>query len=90
VFGVFEEVTVFLKKMPTTISTLLQEIITRMELEHGTEVLATSLSLLSLVRNGLQEHELSGVLSLFIAEKYSEVEGMLSPMVISRPTALIL
>ena len=84
VFGVFEEVTVFLKKMPTTISTLLQEIITRMELEHGTEVLATSLSLLSLVRNGLQEHELSGVLSLFIAEKYSEVEGMLPPMVISR------
>ena len=35
VFGVFEEVTAFLKKMPTTIPILLQEILTRMETEHG-------------------------------------------------------
>ena len=84
VFGVFEEVTAFLKKMPTTIPILLQEILARMETEHGIEVLATSLSLLSLVRSGLQEHELSSVLSLFFTEKDPEVESILPPMVISR------
>ena len=82
VFGVYEEVTFFLKKLPTTLSNLLQEVLIRLETEHSSDILATSLSFLSLVRNGFQECELSGVLSLFFGQK--DPEGVLPPMVISR------
>ena len=85
VFGVFEEVTAFLKKMPPSISNLLQEILGRLETEHSMEIISTALSMLSLVRNGLMEHELSGVLSLYFATQSSNEEGStLPPMVISR------
>ena len=85
VFGVFEEVTAFLKKMPPSILNLLQEILGRLENEHSMEIVSTALSMLSLVRNGLLEHELSGVLSLYFAAHSSNEEGStLPPMVISR------
>ena len=82
VFGIFEEVTSFLKQIPTSVSNLLLEILGRLETEHGMETLSTSLSLLSLVRNGLKECELSGVLSLYLEGK--DTEEVLPPMVMSR------
>lgn len=86
VFGIFEQVTSFLKKMPPALSNLLQEILMRLENEHDPDLLSTSLSLLSLVRNGLLEHELAGVLASYFAEKdvLSVSEGALPSMVISR------
>ncbi len=84
VFGVYEEVTVFLKKLPTTISNLLQETLNRLETEHSQDILCTSLSLLSLVRNGLHECELSCILSQDCLEKNPVLEGGLPPMVIAR------
>lgn len=83
VFGIFEEVTSFLKQIPTSTSNLLLEVLGRLETEHGEEMLSTALSLLSLVRSGLKECELTGVLSLFLEEKDAE-EGVLPPMVMSR------
>lgn len=84
VFGVFEEVTTYLKKMPTTISNLLQDILQRLETEHTTETLSTALIFLTLVRNGLLEYELTQVLQLGLKELYPEKEESLSPMVVSK------
>jgi telomerase protein component 1 len=83
-FGVFEEVTAYLKKMPTTISNLLQDILQRLEAEHTTDVLCTALLLLTVVRNGLLEYELTEVLQLALAELCGEREGSLPPMVFSK------
>ena len=88
VFGVFEQVTAFLKKMPPALSNLLQEILMRLETEHDPNLLSTSLALLSLVRNGLLEHELAGVLSNYAIGKEDTDSGTgdtaLPCMVISR------
>ena len=74
VFGVFEQVTTFLKKMPPALSNLLQEILVRLEIEHDPDLLSTSLAFLSLVRNGLLEHELAGVLANHFVDKDTESE----------------
>ena len=79
-FGVFEEVTDYLKKIPTTISNLLQDILERLEQDFSRELLSTALLLLTLVRNGLLEHELAGVLELAGANK----TWTLSPMTLSK------
>ena len=88
VFGIFEQVTAFLKKMPPALSNLLQDILMRLETEHDPELLSTSLALLSLVRNGLLEHELAGVLSKYAVEKEAtdsdSSDDVLPCMVISR------
>ncbi len=82
-FGVFEEVTDYLKKIPTTISNLLQEILQRLEQEHSPGLLSTALLLLTLVRNGLLEHELAGVLKL--AGQESAIHAWnLTPMMMSK------
>ena len=83
-FGVFEEVTAYLKKMPPTISNLLQDILQRLEAEHTTDVLSMAVILLTVVRNGLLEYELTEVLQLALAELGGESEGALPPMVISK------
>lgn len=84
VFGVFEEVTAYLKKIPTTIASLLQEILQRLEHELSPEILSTALLLLTLVRNGLLEHELAGVLELASKEQRSEEAWNLTPMMMSK------
>ena len=86
VFGVFEEVSAFLKKMPPTLPNLLQEVLTRIERELGEDLIAAALSLLCLVRNGLKECELSGVISLHFNQKLSLVdsEAALPSMIVSR------
>lgn len=89
VFGVFEEVSVFLKALPPTLPDLLQEILSRLERELGEEVISTALALLCLVRNGLKEWELSGLISLYFNSKCSQnlpkdVDRILPPMVLSR------
>ena len=87
VFGIFDQVTTFLKKMPPALSNLLQEILVRLEMEHGQDLLSTSLALLSLVRNGLLEHELAGVLANYFVEKDAESDegdAALPCMVVSR------
>ena len=82
VFGMFEQVMTFLRKLPSLLPALLQEVLTRMEGELGAEVLSTSLVLLCLARNGLLECELTSSLTSFFSKEGSEV--MLPPMAIAR------
>lgn len=85
VLGVFEGITAYLKKMPTTIAQLLQEILQRLEIEHTRTILSTALMFLTLVRNGLLEHELSGLLVLALRDVTPESEGVaLTPMAMSK------
>lgn len=84
VFGVFEEVTAYLKKIPPTIANLLQEILHRLEHELTPEILSISLLLLTIVRNGLLEHELAGVLELASKEVCPEETWNLTPMIMSK------
>ena len=84
VFGIYEKVNAFLKKMPPTVSNLLQDVLLRLEMEHTSDVLSAALLFLSIVRNGLLEHELSGALSLTFNQKESDNGAVLSPMVMSR------
>ena len=84
VFGVFEEVSLYLKKMPSTITNLLQNILERLEVEHTVEILSMSLIFLTLVRSGLLEYELTGVLELAIEELHPQHRRRLPPMVVSK------
>lgn len=81
-FGVFEEVTDYLRKMPATIAMLLQEVLNRMEREHGVELLSSALAILCIVRNGLREEEMSGILSLLFSTKPHEAR--VPPIIISQ------
>lgn len=81
-FGVFEEVTEYLRKMPATIAMLLQEVLNRMEMEHGVELLSSALAILCIVRNGLKEEEMSGILSLLFSNKPHEAR--VPPIIISQ------
>ena len=82
VFGIFEEVTEYLKQIPATTSILLQEVLKRLESELGVELISTSLSLLCLVRNGLLECELSALLAMLFNK--NDVMAILPPMVVTR------
>ena len=87
VFGVFEEVSSFLKSLPPTLPLLLQEVLARIEGELGDELVSVALSLLCLVRNGLRECELSSLLSLHYkraAAECSDAEGVIPAMTLSR------
>ena len=86
VFGIFEEVTSFLKGLPTTTSGLLQGILERLELEHTSEILSTAMIMLTLVRNGLLEYELTRTLDLALNELYPDPdsERSLPPMAVSK------
>ena len=81
-FGVFEEVTGFLKKMPATIAMLLQEVLNRLEMEQGIELLSSALAILCIVRNGLKEDEMAEILSLLFSNRPHE--GRIPPIVISQ------
>ena len=82
--GVFEEVTSYLKKIPNTVTSLLQEILQRLEHELTADILSTALLLLTLVRNGLSEHELVGVLELAQKDVYYKEEWSLPPMTMAK------
>ena len=85
VFGLFEEVTAFLKRMPSTVASLLQDVLLRLETEHGVELLSMALAMLCLVRNGLLEYELSSVLtSFFSSGGDAQVQMALPTMVTAR------
>ncbi|XP_022100533.1 telomerase protein component 1-like [Acanthaster planci] len=64
IFGVFEQVSERLKRMSHTISALLQEVMQRLEGDHGKDLLSTALALLVCARDGLLEDELHSLLSL--------------------------
>ena len=66
-FGVFEEVTMRIKSMSPTITGLLQEILGRLEGEHGTELVTAAMSFIAIARDGLQEGELSALLAMYQA-----------------------
>ena len=83
VFGVFEEVSSFLKSLPPTLPNLLQEVLARIEGELGEELISVSLSLLCLVRNGLRECELSGLVSLYNST-LKDAERVVPAMTLSR------
>ena len=65
-FGVFEEVTTRIRNMSPTIAGLLQEILVRLEREHGTELVTAAMSFLAIARDGLQEGELSTLLAMYL------------------------
>ncbi|XP_063952437.1 telomerase protein component 1-like isoform X2 [Lytechinus pictus] len=64
VFGVFEEVSTRLKAMSHTIGTLLQEVLKRLEDDHGQDTITVALALLVSTRDGLYEEDLHCLLSL--------------------------
>ena len=80
-FGVFEEVSTFLRKMPATIATLLQEVLNRLEIEHGQELLSAALTMLCIVRNGLKEQEMAEILAMLFS---TSSEGKVPPVVLSQ------
>ena len=85
VFGIFEEVSSYLKSLPPTLPTLLQEVLVRIEGEIGEEIISVSLSLLCLVRNGLKECELSDIVSLYLSStKQEDPESAVPPLMLSR------
>ena len=89
VFGIFEEVSSFLKTLPPTLPNLLQEVLARIERELGEEMVTVSLSLLCLVRNGLKECELSGLVSLHftsmvLKSPQTDAQSVIPPMTLSR------
>ena len=52
VFGVFEELTAHLKSLPENLPQLLQAILTRLETDHGQQLVATAMTLLASSRQG--------------------------------------
>ena len=58
VFGIFEKIGERVKKLSQTLPLLLQEILTRLEEDHGRETARQALSLIVCSRNGLDEEEL--------------------------------
>ena len=83
-FGVYEQVGFFLKKLPTTTAGLLQEILSRLEVEHGTELVSSSLTILCLVRDGLKETEMANILSLLFSNPSTGGKGRIPPSVLAR------
>ncbi|XP_066270990.1 telomerase protein component 1-like [Branchiostoma lanceolatum] len=64
VFGVFEKVSQRLRNMAQTVTKLLQEILQRLETDHGRDLVSMAMSLLVSVRSGVSEEDLLGMLSL--------------------------
>ncbi|XP_013407026.1 telomerase protein component 1 isoform X1 [Lingula anatina] len=63
VFGVYEKITEKLKSLPHTVPLLLQEVLARLEQDHGQSLVSTALTLLVCARKGLFEEELHMLLS---------------------------
>jgi len=87
VFGVFEEVTTRIRNMSPTIAGLLQEILVRLEGEHGTELVTAAMSFIAVARDGLQEGELSTLLAMYLTA--SQVESLTSGTKYKLPPATI-
>ncbi|XP_055874450.1 telomerase protein component 1-like isoform X1 [Biomphalaria glabrata] len=95
VFGVFERISDKLKSLPQTTAQMLQEILSRLEQDHGKELVSVSLSLLACVRDGLYPEELHELLSwhrILGSEKFEpldlcnrnlEIKDFLPPLVFS-------
>ena len=86
VFGIFEQVSSKIRQMSSTVAGLLQEILQRLEEEHGSELVSTALSLLVIAQNGLQENELSSLLAIYGAVGVVEESGIqkLPPIMVAR------
>ena len=86
VFGVFEEVSSKLHQMSPTISGLLQEILHRLEMEHGQELVCTALSFLAIAQNGLTEAELSSLLGIYTTAEVVQQSGLqkVPPMTVAK------
>ncbi|XP_059178831.1 telomerase protein component 1-like [Physella acuta] len=63
VYGVFEKITDKLKSLPHTTSQMLQEVLVRLEEDHGKNLVSTALCLLACVREGLYPEELYELLN---------------------------
>ncbi|XP_050397784.2 telomerase protein component 1 [Patella vulgata] len=63
VYGLFDKMSQKLKSLPHTIPALLQEILLRLETDHGCDLISTTLCLLVSVRNGLLSEELWDLLN---------------------------
>jgi telomerase protein component 1 len=64
VFGVFEQLTQRVKDLGGSIPRICEELLARLELDHGAEVISLVLGALACSRGGLLESELRGVLSV--------------------------
>ncbi|XP_012935535.1 telomerase protein component 1 [Aplysia californica] len=65
VFGVFEKVSDKLKGLPHTTAQMLQEVLERLESDHGVKLVSTALCLLACARDGLYPEELYELLSWY-------------------------
>eukprot|EP00741_Cyanophora_paradoxa_P019806 tig00021168_g19115.t1 len=63
VFGVFEDLTEHIRKMPDTLPEMFACVLERLESEHGRELVEKSLCFLTVSKNGLLENELLELLS---------------------------
>ncbi|KAH9524948.1 hypothetical protein Btru_028330 [Bulinus truncatus] len=63
IFGVFEKISDKLKSLPQTTAQMLQEILCRLEQDHGKELVCSALSLLACARDGLYPEELHELLN---------------------------
>eukprot|EP01130_Rhizamoeba_saxonica_P017056 TRINITY_DN8098_c0_g1_i1.p1 TRINITY_DN8098_c0_g1~~TRINITY_DN8098_c0_g1_i1.p1 ORF type:complete len:2262 (-),score=513.74 TRINITY_DN8098_c0_g1_i1:41-6826(-) len=64
VFGVYEKVSERIKKLGTKIPSLFEEVIERLENDHGKELVQDSLTLIHSSRNGLTENELRDMIDV--------------------------
>lgn len=78
VFGVFEKINDKLKELPHTTAQMLQEVLARLEEEHGVDIITTAFSLLSCARDGLYPEELYDLISWsrMIAQKKTELPNI--------------
>ena len=63
VFGVYEELTRKVKSLASSVPQLIASVLTRIEKEHGKEIISSALSLLYCSNGGLQEKEMLALLA---------------------------
>jgi len=83
VFGLYEQVTEKIKRMAPQIPRLLEEVLKRLEVDHGQETISNICSLLVTSRGGLLEHELISMVPID-GFKWAALMRSLSPFL--KPT----
>jgi telomerase protein component 1 len=81
VFGVFEKVSEKLKKMPASLSGLLQDVLQRLESDLGQDILSAALLFLCCCRSGLTESELISLLRLHQSGLLQQKQSPFSPAI---------
>ena len=89
-FGVYEQLTERIRSLPSTINKLFEEVLVRLEYDHGKDTLKNVVSLIAISRLGLQEEEIQSLLRrkemqenllpiAVWARIYSSIQSLLRP-----------